>query len=278
MANTGTSDPLHHPFNRAIRLTATGADRYQGQITADYANFIGPFGGTLAAVLLQAVCLSPQRMGTPLVLTVNFGGPVDDSPFTVTARATRTNRSSQHWVMDLQQHGETPLTASAIVAERRDSWTNQERAFPGVPAPQDCPQLPTQKLSRWVSNYEMRVVRGIPADFSGSAAEQDSSETVLWVRDQPQRALDFLSLAAMADSFFPRLFIRRPTMVPVGTVSLSTYFHADQVELDALGSDFLLACARAKRFHKGFHDQSAELWSRDGQLLVSTQQMVYFKS
>src|SRR5690606_21016750 len=105
----------------------------------------------------------------------------------------------------------------------------------------------------------------------------ESSETVLWIRDNPPRALDFPALAALADNFFPRVFVRRPQFVPVGTVSLTTYFHADGAELERQGDSFLLGRAWGNRFHKGYHDQSAELWSKSGQLLASTHQVVYFR-
>ena len=62
-----------------------------------------------------------------------------------------------------------------------------------------------------------------------------------------------------------------------GTISLTSYFHADQPELNALGGDFVLGTARADRFSDGFFDQSAQLWTRDGVLLATTYQIVYFK-
>ena len=67
-------------------------------------------------------------------------------------------------------------------------------------------------------------------------------------------------------------------MLPAGTISLTTYFHADQQQLDALGGDYVLASAHANRFSRGHFDQSAEVWSRDGALLATTHQIVYFKA
>ena len=47
----------------------------------------------------------------------------------------------------------------------------------------------------------MRFVGGsIPAQFDGREA---SSLTQLWMRDDPPRSLDFVSLTAMADVFYP---------------------------------------------------------------------------
>jgi acyl-coenzyme A thioesterase PaaI-like protein len=68
---------------------------------------VGPFGGITAAQALNAVLQHPQRLGEPVSLTVNFCAALADGPFTVTARPARTNRSTQHWVIEIQQ-GEAP--------------------------------------------------------------------------------------------------------------------------------------------------------------------------
>ena len=104
----------------------------------------------------------------------------------------------------------------------------------------------------------------------------DTTST-LWVRDEPPRPLDFASLAAICDVFFPRIFIRRRRFTPIGTVSLSTYFHADAALLAAQGERHVLGCARGVAFRDGYFEQSAEVWGDCGVLLASSQQLVYFK-
>ena len=64
---------------------------------------VGPFGGITAAQMLQAVLQHPQRLGDPVSLTVNFAAALADGPFTVQARPARTNRSTQHWVIEMLQ-------------------------------------------------------------------------------------------------------------------------------------------------------------------------------
>jgi acyl-CoA thioesterase len=97
------------------------------------------------------------------------------------------------------------------------------------------------------------------------------------MRDDPPRRLDFASLAGLADVFFPRVWRRRAVMTPIGTVSMTVYFHAGASELAACGDGFVLGQARAQSFFNGFFDQSAELWSESGQLLATTHQIVYYK-
>jgi len=127
-----------------------------------------------------------------------------------------------------------------------------------------------------VQRYDMRFFGGgMPEAFDGQ--EQPHSQSSVWLRDEPPRPLDFASLAALCDSFFPRIFIRRRLPAPIGTVSLTTYFHADAELLAAQGERWVLGTARALNFHNGYFDQSAEVWSDAGRLLASTHQMVYYK-
>src|SRR3979409_470077 len=92
------------------------------------------------------------------------------------------------------------------------------------------------------------------------------------------RPIDVLSLMSMSDAFFGRIFHVRNEFVPFGTVSLTTYFHADADDLAAENISHVLALADAKIFHKRFGDQAGELWSPNGRLLATTTQIAYFKA
>lgn len=268
---------MTHPFDDAIRLQPAGDDRWTGATHADYANMVGPFGGVTAAVLLNAALGHPQRQGDPIALTVNFAGPVADGAFEVEARPLRTNRSTQHWTLLLSQDGVPCAAASAVFAQRRPTWGAKEALPPaGLPPASDLPRAPVQGRPAWVRRYDMRFAPG-DEGFGLDGVEQAHSESRLWVRDEPPRPLDFASLASVADSFFPRVFVRRRRFAPIGTVTLSTYFHADAAQLAAQGDRPLMATARAQAFRDGYHDQTATLWSDDGHLLASAHQMVYYR-
>lgn len=89
--------------------------------------------------------------------------------------------------------------------------------------------------------------------------------------------MDFASLAALCDSFFPRVFIRRRALTPIGTVSLTIHFHADAALLAEQGARHMMARAKALNYRHGYFDQTAEIWSDQGHLLAATHQMVYFR-
>lgn len=263
-----------HPFDDAIRLETVGTDTMRGRTHPEWANMVGPFGGITAAVMLRAIESHPDRIGEPLALTVNYAAPIADGDFDIFLRAARTNRTNQHWIAELSQGEGAKTTATALFALRRDGWADTESRPPSAPDPDRIP--PTDPgLVRWTSLYDMRFAEGPMPGKDGHPSP--SSTTTLWVRDAGGRRLDYPALAALCDIFYPRVYLRRGAAVPAGTISLTTYFHADQQQLDGLGSDFVLCTAHANRFTRGYFDQSTQLWSRGGVLLATTHQVVYFK-
>lgn len=266
-----------HPLDQALALRASAtADTFTGHITPAYGNMVGPYGGAIAAVLLNAALSHAERRGDPLSLTVNYAAPIADADFDIRVKLARNNRSTQHFNLELVQNDEIVITGSCIMASRRDSWADTEARAPEARPFESLPTLPTQGFPVWVSSYDMRILKGMVT--LQAAHQSDDSTTLLWVQDKPARPLDFLSLTAISDCFFPRVFLRRQQLVPTGTITLTTYFHVDAETLARQGDRPVLGEARANRFNKGYFDQSARLWGADGELLATSHQMVYFKA
>ena len=272
----------NHPLDRAVALVATGVPgQYQGQASRDYWNMVGPYGGITAAALVQAMLQHPQCLGDPVSITVNYAAAVGAGAFEIDANPVRTNRSTQHWLLTVKQADEAGAmqvvtTATAVTAVRRETWSCTDTPMPQAGAAADVPRVPALVGAvEWLNRYEMRFVDGI-LPMKEDGAERDS-QSLLWVRDNPPRPLDFASLAAVSDVFFPRVWLRRAKRVPAGTVSITVYFHAGREELVAAGTGLLLAQARGQEFRNGFFDQSAQLWSESGVMLATSHQIVYYK-
>ena len=264
-----------HLFDQAIALTPLTPNLYRGETSEAFENMVGPFGGSTAATLLNAVLLHPQRLGDPVSLTVNFAGPVAAGEFEIEATPLRTNRSTQHWLLLQKQNGEIVTSATAFFANRRETLTEQPLGPPAAPAPQTLQRIDLS-IRNWFRQYDFRFVHGIPL-MRRPADQPADTESLLWVRDFPERALDYASLTALGDVFAPRIFMLRETFTPSGTVSMTHYFHATRDELEKVGTGFVLGQARASRLHANYSDQVAHLWSEDGVLLLTSTQSVYFK-
>ncbi len=266
-----------HLFDDATRVSA-GDSRWRGQTSDNYWAFVGPFGGATAATILRALIDHPQRTGDPLALTVNFCAPIAQGAFDLDVRLVKANRSTQHWSVELSQDGaEVATLATAVFAERRPSWSHQQAQFPQAPPFEQISRYPKTAAS-WVNQYDLRFVEGDP-DFSATPkAAAPNAFSKLWIGDRIPRKIDMLSLMAMSDAFFGRVFHTRRELVPFGTVSLTTYFHADTKDLAGEDISRVLAVADARIFHKSYGDQTGELWSPGGRLLATTHQIAYFKA
>ena len=271
----------HHPFDQALQLfPGQAANTFAGATSPDYWNMVGPFGGYTAALAVRAVMQHPALLGEPVALTVNYAGATTQGPFTVTATPARTSRSTQHWVIALSQTNptgqpEVAMTATVMTALKRDTWQANDMPMPVVTPVNAATKDRRDGAPVWLDRYDMRFVHGMtPAQFDGREA---NSLTQLWIRDEPPRPLDFASLTAMADVFYPRIWLRRANRVAAGTVSMTTYFHASQAQLSDVGTGYLLGQAQAQAFRHGFFDQTAQLWSEDGTLLATSTQLVYYK-
>jgi acyl-CoA thioesterase len=274
-------DGRFHPLDRATALGGAPGDAVRAARTSDaYWTFISPFGGVSAATALRAVLEHPDRVGDPLALTVNFCAPIEKGELAVHAKRVRANRSSQHWQVEFRQGdgAEPVLTASIVTAVRRETWSHRPSASPvSLPSWDATPAFDNRASLTWVSQYEFRFAEGAPEIGEMTVDPPRSPRSVLWMRDATPRPLDFLSLAAMSDAFFGRIFQVIGRIPPFGTVSMTTYFHAAADELAAHGPAPLAAVADARVFHRSFCDQSAELYSAGGQLLATAVQVAYFR-
>ncbi len=259
----------------AIDRTAEGV--YSGETDPAYWNLIGPFGGWIAAALLLAVLDDPRRHGEPLSFSANFAGAIEAGPFSIRTHNARRNRSTDFWRVELiqRQHGQDVhcADASIVLALRRATESFVDVAPPDVPAPETIEPVRMGSLApSFLERYDLRFATGNP--WSGG----DPNRTIAWVRDKAPRTLDFPALTALCDTGFPPIFTRLRKRVPVSTVTLNAFFHATSSDLARIGADFLLSDGSMRIAHEGFFDSATRMWSRSGQLLATTEQIVYYKS
>ncbi|AUH67447.1 MULTISPECIES: acyl-CoA thioesterase [Gordonia] len=263
---------MTHVFDEAIALTPTASDHVvRAQTHPAYNNMVGPFGGITAATVVNGIQQRPDVLGDPLALTINYAAPIAEGQWDLDLRPVRTNRTNQHWVVTISQSGQVAATGTAVFGVARDTWSDTEPTPPAAPPAEEVEVSEYVDFIAWAKNYDKRFVAG------GMDGRNDADSTsTLWLRDRPERPLDFPALTAMTDVFYPRVFLRHGTYMPAGTITLTTYFHATAQELEAHGTGHVLATARAARFGHGHFDQYGQLWSGEV-LLATTHQLVYFK-
>jgi acyl-CoA thioesterase len=267
-----------HAFDAALALAPSGPMKWSGHTHPAYSNFNGQFGGITAATLLRAILASAEGRAGPVSVTVNYCAAMVQGPFEVATREIRRGRTLQHWSADLVQNGKVCATALVALAQRARSWSHAPLTPPSAPPPDQIPEMRKGDWKGWIGQYEMRMQEGSIEPLRGQPplSQPGSARSLLWLRHAEPRPLDFEGLMCMSDAFFVRMIQVRNTFPPMGTVSISTYFHCDAAALARQGDDYLLCNVDSRVFRDTFHDQSAELWSRDGVLLANTHQIVWY--
>ena len=266
-----------HSLDEAARLSAAGEGRWVGATHPGYVNMTGPFGGTTAAALLNAVMLDSRRLADPIALTVNFCGAIAEGAFEISTKLMRGGKTTQHWSLELKQGELLCTTASVVCGIRKPVWSHTSAKAPVAPAWSGLPESPTSLRPEWTRRYSMRFVEGSLDDFPRADGVIKSPHTLAYLQDLPPRPLDFIGLAAMSDAFFVRIMHARGTFQPMATITLTTYFHAGTEELREIGAVALLGVADAAVFRGGFADQACALWTPAGRLLANGVQMAWYK-
>ena len=266
---------MPHVFDAAIALVPRREHTFAGATHPAYANMVGLFGGKFTcAVLLNAALQHPNARATRLPLTVNYAAPIADGEFTIEARPLRTNRSTQHWSLLLSQPGGVCASASAVFALRRDTWSARESGAAGRHAAVRGTCRPCRSGSAAMGALATTCASmpgTMPDRWDGQ--EQATSESRMWVRDEPPRPARLRRAGGDQRRVLPRIFIRR------GASRRSAPSRSPPTSTPTRRSSHSRATATARPGTGAELPQrlliKAEVWSDAGWLLASTQQMVY---
>ncbi len=255
---------------QAIELRPDAGGRWLAHADPDHESITGMFGGWTSAVVLNAVLRSSETAAKPVSMTINFVGPISaGAEVAVDVERIGGGRSIQHWRAAVRKVAESDVLATAMVAlaERRTTDPHVELRMPSAPDPATLEQIhapPPQGLQT-----EIRLVSGEYASGRTSGS--------MWVKDVSGRALDHLHLAYLADQYAPRSFFWGVGLRPSATITMSVYFHATAEEISAVGTDYILNEAVGTRGESSISGQQARLWSRDGILLVTSEQLCWYR-
>ena len=154
--------PMHdarHPFDVATDLERLDDATWLARTSEPYWNMIGPFGGLIAALMFKSAYAHPDREGEPVALTVNFCAAVARGEMRISARPARTNRSTQHWTMEMLQNGECVATATAMFGKRPDTFAHRPANPPAAQSFESLARMPAPGPG-WIERYDLRFADG----------------------------------------------------------------------------------------------------------------------
>jgi hypothetical protein len=228
------------------------------------------WGGYALGLMMKSILAEPERKGDPVSLTVSYIGALLDGESCISNRLLRQGASLEFWRSEVSQDGGAPAAhGDFILGRRRPTRRFAWIEAPKAAAPEDLPDAPTPV--GFLREYQLRGEHPFPKG-------DGSSESLVWTRFRDGRPLDYVNLAMAADRFPPRhVAVYGWSASQNSTISLSAYFHATPAEVAAVGADFVLCHAVGRSGSDSLFDMTASIWRRDGLLLLTTEQLCWFK-
>lgn len=263
---------MMHVFDETSQLRSDGNQVWVGLADARQEATNGMYGGWTAALLLRAVMSDANDQGSPSTLTVHFIKPVKPgSDVKIRTQSLGGGRSLSIWQAELQIAGEDGVAAIAtvVLSKRRESHGFTDMPMPSAPPPETLAEV--QAFGKWGPLNIFRPSLGAPP------FNQPNTRSLIWLKDRSDRPLDLLHLAYHSDNFPPRTWYLRPEPGPYSTITMSVYFHATDLDCAAVGNNYILMDTFGTRAESSTVGARANLWSRDGVLLATTEQMGWFR-
>jgi acyl-CoA thioesterase len=230
----------------------------------------GLFGGWTSALMLKSVLVDPQAQGSASAMTVNFINRVPPgSALHLRTARLGGGRSLTHWRCDLLAEDELLATAAIVLANRKESDSHTERTIPEAPAPESV--TPAILPGAFDTHIDVRQTLG------DNIFNQTTTRSLNWEREKSGRPMDAVQVAFLADLGAPRIFFVSDGPRMSSTITLSIYFLATSDELAACGDDYVLSEMVGTRAEAATVASRKDVWSRDGKLLATTEQLCWFR-
>jgi acyl-CoA thioesterase len=257
-------------IEESLTLRPDGDGRWLAHADPEHESITGMFGGWTAAVLLRAIQQASDVAGSPSAMAVSYIGSIPPGgDVAVTVDHLGGGRSIDHWRAEARSAGELNVLATALVSltNRRPSQPNLQLHMPEAADPAGQERI--YSLGPQGKQCDIRAV-------SGAFGSGDTT-SLIWVRDASGHPLDHALLAYYADQYAPRSFYWGDGPGRSATISMSVYFHATEDEIAAVGDDYVLNEATGTRGVHSTSGQQANLWSRAGTLLITTEQLCWYR-
>jgi acyl-CoA thioesterase len=260
-----------HAFDEATGLEPAGDGLWEGAITDGWATPRGPLGGYVMAIVLRGFELAvadPAR--APRSATMHFLRPPVVGPVRVEVKVERAGRSLTTVSGRLTQGDKLIGLALGAYSPPWDApRLDDVEVMPKVKPPEGRDPLEVgPRKDAPPPDFAQRVTlqpRFGEAPFSGSSGGDVGG----WMGLVEERPLDALSLAVLADAWFPAPWPRLTEFAAAPTVDLTVHYRVTLPLDDTL----VLGRFRNRMVREGFFDEDGELWTPDGSLIAQSRQL-----
>jgi acyl-CoA thioesterase len=253
-------------FEHDTSVRPRGDGLFDCEIRPDWWVVAGPNGGYIAAIIVRALSADPALDSRPLrSVTIHYLGRPQAGPAEVHVEADRHGRSVSFSRARLGQGGRTIASAAAVFADDRPGLELDWTEPPQVRAPDEIEQLPDNGAGlAFARQFDSRPTIGSRL-FGGA----DEALTGGWIRFRDERPLDAAALVALCDAWFPAVFAMVSEPLPVPTLELTVHLRGRLPR----PRDWTLGRWTTQLARDGFLEESAEIYSREGELLAHSRQL-----
>ncbi|MEW4466845.1 thioesterase family protein [Parasphingorhabdus sp. JC815] len=261
-------------FDRETALVSRGDGSLYIEASEIYRNPTGAaFGGWVAAIMTKAVQDHEECSGPVVSVQTTFIAGVGPGEVNVTVRLLKSGASTQFWRVELSQTVGIVAVSDIVSSNRRPTDLNYQIPMPVAKPASESPTLRQGEDNPpfWVSTYEQKIARGVPFSVN------ENPESLVWIKETDGRPLDRLNIVSICDTPMPRTFFLSDELRMGATVSMGTYIYASEEDIAAAGSDYLLLRVDGATSRNSATDQRVELWSQNGTLLATSNQIGFFR-
>jgi acyl-CoA thioesterase len=255
-------------FDEDTALAPAGAGVWEGAIAGGWATPRGPLGGYVMALVLRAFDLAvAEAERSARSVTMHFLRVPEVGPVRIEATVERAGRSLSTLTGRLEQDGKLLGIAIGAYSVPWKSPLLGDEAMPSVEPPEGRDPVPDLGRGTPPAFTERLTMQHRFGDkpFSGS----DRGETGGWLGLREERPVDALTIAVLADAWFPAPWPRLKELAPAPTIDLTIHFRVPLPLADTL----LLGRFRNRVVRDGFFDEDGELWAPDGTLVAQSRQL-----
>ena len=261
-------------FSEAMMMEERADGRLEARFDRSWWVVNGPNGGIIVALLVRAAQYYLGNERCVRTVTTHFLAAPTEGAVEIQVTVEREGRIAAFATVRMTQEGRQIATALVATAEMKvvsHEW--EQRNFPDLPAIDEtwvmASKLPDVPLRRC---WEQRWGLGVPG-VPQTSTIPGGYEAGGWVRLSEPEPYDEALLAAMSDCWVPAVMVHSGHAVHTPTLELTVQFRTDPRNIDLSSESYCAAVFRQLSGSEGFIDETGEIWSPDGQLLVLSRQI-----
>jgi acyl-CoA thioesterase len=260
-------------------LSPAGHGRWQVVVPEGWAQGRGAFGGLVVGWMTRAAeAAEVDSERTVRTLCAHIVGPVQVGPATLVVEPLREGSGVSTRAVKLLQptrNGAEELLAHAVVSLGRRRVADRDFTRGSAPQAPAASSLDVAPIApplgpEFAQNLEFRPVRGVPMSAPGEASSGGAT-TLGHVRSRtPPKRVDAAYLAAIADAYWPSIYVTEEALRPMATLAFTLDLVSDPAALDP--EQAFLIETRALAARDGFVVEDRSIFSADGTLVALNRQ------